>query len=80
MTRRPVAGISGTGVRMTLVGGRVVHDADSAAGRAAAARAARTGSGPRPASYAAVHGGRHHACGHRRVTTVSRCRQRGRCP
>ncbi|WP_328928215.1 amidohydrolase [Streptomyces sp. NBC_00190] len=63
VTRCPVADISGTGVRMTLVGGRVVHDSESAAGRAASARAARAGSGPRPASYAAVHGGRHRACG-----------------
>ncbi|MER6778717.1 amidohydrolase [Streptomyces sp. NPDC000659] len=64
VTRCPVADISGTGVRMTLVGGRVVHDADSAAGRAAAARAARAVSGPRPSTYAAVHGGRHHNCAH----------------
>ncbi|WP_329441672.1 amidohydrolase [Streptomyces sp. NBC_01426] len=64
VTRCPVADISGTGVRMTLVGGRVVHDADSSAGRASAARASRARTAPRPASYAAVHGGRHHACGH----------------
>ncbi|MET9959221.1 amidohydrolase [Streptomyces sp. NPDC006326] len=64
VTRCPVADISGTGVRLTLVGGRVVHDAESAAGRAAAARVARAASGPRPASYATVHGaGRHAACG-----------------
>ncbi|MCY0940817.1 amidohydrolase [Streptomyces antarcticus] len=64
VTRCPVADISDTRVRMTLVGGRVVHDADSATGRAASARAARgAGSAPRPASYAAVHGGRHRACG-----------------
>lgn len=63
VTRCPVADISGTEVRMTLVGGRVVHDAQSATGRAAAARAARAVSGPRPASYTAVHGGRHRACG-----------------
>ncbi|WP_407836752.1 amidohydrolase [Streptomyces sp. DSM 116496] len=69
VTRCPVADISGTGVRMTLVGGRVVHEADSAAGRAASARLARAAAaGARPASYASVHGGdgkgRHHACGH----------------
>ncbi|MGW7098624.1 amidohydrolase [Streptomyces sp. NPDC054838] len=64
VTRCPVADISDTGVRMTLVGGRVVHDAESATGRAATARAQRARSAPRPASYAAVHGGRHHACGH----------------
>ncbi|MFZ3473568.1 amidohydrolase [Streptomyces sp. 4.24] len=70
VTRCPVADIGGTEVRMTLVGGRVVHDADSASGRAASARVARAAAaGPRPASYpasyAAVHGGgRHHACGH----------------
>ncbi|MGR4882473.1 amidohydrolase [Streptomyces sp. LARHCF249] len=63
VTRCPVADISGTEVRMTLVGGRVVHDARSATGRAAAARLERAGSGPRPASYTAVHGGRHRACG-----------------
>ncbi|MFE2322441.1 amidohydrolase [Streptomyces sp. NPDC059385] len=63
VTRCPVADISGTGVRMTLVGGRVVHDAESAAGRAASARIARGATGPRPTSYAAVHGGRHRACG-----------------
>ncbi|MFD6186654.1 amidohydrolase family protein [Streptomyces goshikiensis] len=63
VTRCPVADISGTGVRMTLVGGRVVHDADSEAGRAAAGRVARGAAGPRPASYSAVHGGRHRACG-----------------
>ncbi|MEU6862032.1 amidohydrolase [Streptomyces sp. NPDC046876] len=63
VTRCPVADISGTGVRLTLVGGRVVHDAGSAAGRAAASRAARAAAAPRPASYAAVHGGRHRACG-----------------
>ncbi|MET9463662.1 amidohydrolase [Streptomyces sp. NPDC006544] len=67
VTRCPVADISGTGVRMTLVGGRVVHDAGAESGRAASARVARGAApGPRPASYAAVHGGkgRHHACGH----------------
>lgn len=68
VTRCPVADISGTGVRMTLVGGRVVHEADSASGRAASARLARAAAaGARPASYASVHGGgkgRHHACGH----------------
>ncbi|MCJ1680497.1 amidohydrolase [Streptomyces sp. APSN-46.1] len=63
VTRCPVADISGTGVRMTLVGGRVVHDAESAAGRAASGRVARGAAGPRPASYTAVHGGRHRACG-----------------
>ncbi|MER6218265.1 MULTISPECIES: amidohydrolase [unclassified Streptomyces] len=63
VTRCPVADISGTQIRMTLVGGRVVHDSGSAAGRAAAAGLARRAAGPRPASYAAVHGGRHRACG-----------------
>ncbi|MFJ7268606.1 amidohydrolase family protein [Streptomyces sp. NPDC099050] len=69
VTRCPVADISGTGVRMTLVGGRVVREADSASGRAASARLARAAAaGARPAAYAPVHGGggkgRHHACGH----------------
>ncbi|RKT07464.1 hypothetical protein BX286_5526 [Streptomyces sp. 3211.6] len=63
VTRCPVADISGTQVRMTLVGGRVVHDAGSAAGRAATAGLARGAAAPRPAAYAAVHGGRHRACG-----------------
>ncbi|MCB5181951.1 amidohydrolase, partial [Streptomyces antimicrobicus] len=63
VTRCPVADISATRVRLTLVGGRVVHDADSTAGRAAEGRTARAVAGPRPASYAAVHGGRHRACG-----------------
>ncbi|MEU6313062.1 amidohydrolase [Streptomyces sp. NPDC047014] len=64
--RCPVADISGTGVRLTLVGGRAVHDADSASGKAASARLAATAATPpRPASYAGVHGGgRHGACGH----------------
>ncbi|MEU4953428.1 amidohydrolase [Streptomyces lavendulae] len=68
VTRCPVADISGTGVRMTLIGGRVVHDADSASGRAASARAARAAAAAsRPDAYATVHGGgkgRHHSCGH----------------
>ncbi|RSS64682.1 amidohydrolase [Streptomyces sp. WAC06614] len=63
VTRCPVADISSTQVRLTLVDGRVVHDADSATGRAATARTARATAAPRPASYAAVHGGRHRACG-----------------
>ncbi|MEV7835154.1 amidohydrolase [Streptomyces subrutilus] len=63
VTRCPVADISGTQVRMTLVGGRVVHDAESSAGRTAAARLARGTSAPRPSAYASVHGGRHRACG-----------------
>ncbi|MFI5546929.1 amidohydrolase [Streptomyces sp. NPDC051815] len=61
--RCPVADISDTVVELTLVGGRVVHDAASTAGRAAAGRLTRATSGPRPATYAAVHGGRHRNCG-----------------
>ncbi|MER5929443.1 amidohydrolase [Streptomyces sp. NPDC002054] len=72
VTRCPVADISETKVELTLVDGRAVHDVHSATGRAAAARLARaaggpaagTAAGPRPASYAAVHRDRHHACGH----------------
>jgi hypothetical protein len=45
------------------VGGRVVHDARTAAGKAAAARLDRAATAPRPSAYAAVHGGRHRACG-----------------
>lgn len=63
VTECPVADISDTAVRLTLVGGRVVHDADSASGRTAAAGLARAVSAPRPSAYAAVHGGRHRACG-----------------
>ena len=50
-------------VRMTLMGGTVVHDAQSSAGRAAAARVTRAAAGPRPTAYASVHGGRHASCG-----------------
>ncbi|MCX4984131.1 amidohydrolase family protein [Streptomyces sp. NBC_00572] len=63
VTERPVADISDTTVRLTLVGGRVVHDAESASGRTASAGPARSMSAPRPSMYAAVHGGRHRACG-----------------
>ncbi|WP_335936372.1 amidohydrolase [Streptomyces sp. PTD5-9] len=64
VTQCPVADISDTRVQLTLVGGRVVHDAHSSAGRAAVARLDRATAAPRPAAYAAVHGGRHRACGH----------------
>ncbi|MFD6433798.1 amidohydrolase [Streptomyces venezuelae] len=63
VTRCPVADISSSEVRLTLVGGTVVHDAQSSAGRAAAARVTRAAAGPRPTSYASVHGGRHASCG-----------------
>ncbi|MFB7369341.1 amidohydrolase [Streptomyces sp. NPDC056222] len=63
VTKCPVADISDTAVRLTLVGGRVVHDADSMSGRTASAGLARAVSAPRPSAYAAVHGGRHRACG-----------------
>ncbi|WP_328968065.1 amidohydrolase [Streptomyces sp. NBC_00239] len=63
VTRCPVKDISDTRVELTLVGGKAVHDAHSATGRAAVSRLARAAAGPRPASYAAVHGGRHRACG-----------------
>ncbi|GGV89088.1 hypothetical protein GCM10015535_41930 [Streptomyces gelaticus] len=64
VTECPVADISDTRVELTLVGGRVVHDAGSSAGRAATARLDRAAAAPRPSAYAAVHGGRHRACGH----------------
>lgn len=64
VTECPVADISDTRVELTLVGGRVVHDAHTSAGRAAAARLDRAATAPRPSAYAAVHGGRHSACGH----------------
>lgn len=64
VTQCPVADISDTRVELTLVGGRVVHDSHSSAGRAAVARLDRAAAAPRPAAYAAVHGGRHRACGH----------------
>ncbi|MFE0174113.1 amidohydrolase [Streptomyces sp. NPDC059002] len=63
VTRCPVADISSVDVRLTLVGGTVVHDAESSAGRAAAARVTRAAAGPRPTAYASVHGGRHASCG-----------------
>ncbi|MFD4633053.1 amidohydrolase [Streptomyces sp. NPDC058284] len=63
VTRCPVADISSAEVRLTLVGGTVVHDAQSSAGRAAAARVTRAAAGPRPTAYASVHGGRHASCG-----------------
>ncbi|MGW5863483.1 amidohydrolase [Streptomyces sp. NPDC055239] len=63
VTRCPVAEISSAEVRLTLTGGTVVHDAESSAGRAAAARVTRAAAGPRPAAQAAVHGGRHASCG-----------------
>ncbi|MFJ9678025.1 amidohydrolase [Streptomyces sp. NPDC101194] len=63
VTRCPVADISDTRVELTLVDGRVVHDARTSAGRAAAARLDRAAAAPRPSAYAAVHGGRHNACG-----------------
>ncbi|QEV20849.1 amidohydrolase [Streptomyces alboniger] len=63
VTRCPVADISSAEVRLTLVGGTVVHDAQSSAGRAAAARVTRAAAGPRPTAYASVHGGRHVSCG-----------------
>ncbi|MEU5956234.1 amidohydrolase [Streptomyces sp. NPDC047525] len=63
VTRCPVADISSAEVRLTLTGGTVVHDAESSAGRAAAARVTRAAAGPRPTAQAAVHGGRHASCG-----------------
>ncbi|MFG2652252.1 amidohydrolase [Streptomyces sp. NPDC048436] len=63
VTRCPVADISSSEVRLTLTGGTVVHDADSSAGRAAAARVTRAAAGPRPTAQAAVHGSRHASCG-----------------
>ncbi|MFH8489667.1 amidohydrolase [Streptomyces longisporoflavus] len=63
VTRCPVADISSAEVRLTLTGGTVVHDADTSAGRAAAARTTRAAAGPRPTAQAAVHGGRHASCG-----------------
>ncbi|MFE0104693.1 amidohydrolase [Streptomyces sp. NPDC059009] len=63
VTRCPVADISSAEVRLTLVGGTVVHDASTASGRAAATRLARASAGPRPTAFASVHGGRHRGCG-----------------
>ncbi|MFJ6983173.1 MULTISPECIES: amidohydrolase [unclassified Streptomyces] len=58
VTRIPVREISDTEVRLTLVGGRVVHEASSSA----APRPARSAATARPARIAGVHG-RHDACG-----------------
>ncbi|MFJ5550134.1 amidohydrolase [Streptomyces sp. NPDC093225] len=63
VTRCPVRDISDTRVELTLVGGKTVHDVHSATGRGAAARLSRGTSAPRPDAYAALHGGRHGACG-----------------
>ncbi|MDJ0344735.1 amidohydrolase [Streptomyces sp. H10-C2] len=65
VTKVPVAEISDTQVLRTLVGGRTVHDASTATGKAAAAfqRTAATSAEKRPATLAGVHGGRHGACG-----------------
>lgn len=46
VTECPVADISDTRVALTLVGGRVVHDAHSSAGRAAVARLDRAAAAP----------------------------------
>lgn len=52
VTRVPIAEVSGTGVRLTLVGGRVVHEG-----------ATPSAEPHRPRSLTAVHGNRHGACG-----------------
>jgi len=62
VTRVPVTEISDTAVRLTLIGGKVVHealDAPTSAGKAAQSAVAR------PAALGSVHGdaGRHEACG-----------------
>ncbi|MDJ0380226.1 amidohydrolase [Streptomyces sp. G-G2] len=62
VTRCPVPDISGTQVRLTLVGGRVVHDATTPTGRATMSRLTRTPL-PRPKSPASAHTPRHTACG-----------------
>ncbi|GAA0601405.1 amidohydrolase [Streptomyces crystallinus] len=55
VTRVPIGEVSGTGVRLTLVDGKVVHEGASPPSPAR--------SGPRPASLAGVHGARHGVCG-----------------
>ncbi|MFE7392746.1 amidohydrolase family protein [Streptomyces sp. NPDC057582] len=64
VTKCPVADISDTRIELTLMGGRVVHGVHSSAVRAAVARLDGTAASPLPAAYAAVHGGRHGACGY----------------
>ncbi|MFI1393453.1 amidohydrolase [Streptomyces sp. NPDC020681] len=54
VTRVPVKELSATGVRLTLVNGQPVHEAQSPAAENRSAR---------PAALARVHGGRHDACG-----------------
>lgn len=65
VTGCPVSDISGAQVRLTMVGGRIVHDADSPAGRAAAGRVAqaarRAPAGTDPAAQQSRH---QDACGH----------------
>ncbi|MFG2147866.1 amidohydrolase [Streptomyces sp. NPDC048696] len=55
VTRVPVREISGVGVRLTLVGGRVVHEGTPPSPSAP--------SPARPAALSGVHGGRHGSCG-----------------
>ncbi|MFE9254301.1 amidohydrolase [Streptomyces sp. NPDC006879] len=59
----PVADISAAQAELTLMNGRVTHDAHTPSGREARASLAGPRVGPRPLSYSAVHGGRHRACG-----------------
>ncbi|MFE3016979.1 amidohydrolase [Streptomyces sp. NPDC059256] len=62
VTRVPVREIGTTQVRLTLVNGKPVYEADSAAGKALRASQA-VGAAARPASLQQVHGDRHKACG-----------------
>ncbi|MEU3597751.1 amidohydrolase [Streptomyces sp. NPDC006798] len=59
ITRVPVPEISGTQVRLTLVNGIAVHDADTAAGRAVRAQTERPAAG---ASRRPAHANRHQSC------------------
>ncbi|NUK38058.1 amidohydrolase [Streptomyces lunaelactis] len=65
VTRVPVKELSDTRVRLTLVGGEVVHELDSAVAKTLPTP---TATPTRPASLAQMHGGRHDACGCTPVT------------
>ncbi|WP_254710286.1 amidohydrolase family protein [Streptomyces lunaelactis] len=65
VTRVPVKELSDTRVRLTLVGGEVVHELDSAVAKTLPTP---TATPTRPASLTRVHGGRHGACGCTPVT------------
>jgi predicted amidohydrolase YtcJ len=69
VTRVPVRELSDTRVRLTFIGGRRVHDADSREGRVL--RASADLAAARPAALHQVHTDRHRACGCSGAPSVS---------